>query len=227
MKRTIFIVGTDTSVGKTVLTTMLIRYLRQDNQCVNALKPFCSGTRDDVVHLADALENLADLDSINPFFFSRPVTPLVAARMAGCGVTVLQCLKAIRLAARMCDVLLVEGAGGLLSPLGEDFDTLSLIQRTRAETILVAPDRLGVMNQVFLNLRLLERANRLPTSVVLMGQKTVDASVETNAKLIREKWPELSVLKVPYLGLNPLANRARKESYKKIKKTLAAVMGRP
>lgn len=226
MKRTMFIVGTDTGVGKTVLTTMLVHHLKRTKVGVNALKPFCSGSRDDVMHLAAALGDGPSLDAINPYFFADPITPLVAARKAGRVVTLAECLAVIR-SAKLSRVLLVEGAGGLMSPLGQGFDTLSLVRKTSAVVVLVAPNRLGVLNQVFLNLSILKRANRLPGSVVLMGQKKGDESVPANAGLIREAWPQLNVLEAPYLGAEPLAKQALKESYKKLKKTLAAVMGCP
>jgi len=230
MKRSIFIVGTDTGVGKTVLTTLLIHHYRQARIPVNALKPFCSGSRDDARRLAAALGQADALDQINPWFYPDPVTPAVAARNARQEVSLSQCLAAIRAARNDTQnggLLLIEGAGGLLSPLGRDFDTLTLLRKTRAEAILTAPDRLGVLNQVFLNLQVLKRANRLPFAVVLMGQKQPDLSARTNAAQIRRRWPFLRILQAPCLGPEPLAPRAWKRSYKKFKKTLAALTGRP
>src|SRR5205823_6159208 len=81
-RRAIFITGTDTGVGKTVLTACLLHHLLQSGMDVLAMKPFCSGSRADV-DLLQALQGsrLPDQE-MNPFYFSDPVAPLVAARQA-------------------------------------------------------------------------------------------------------------------------------------------------
>ena len=81
LAKTIFITGTDTGVGKTVLTGLLLHHLREKGVRALAMKPFCSGSRRDV-KLLKALQNseLTD-DEINPYYFKEAVAPLVAARM--------------------------------------------------------------------------------------------------------------------------------------------------
>lgn len=225
--RIVFIAGTDTGVGKTVLTALLLRHLRQENVNVRVIKPFCSGGRQDAIQLAKVIGPSADLDAINPFHFKQPLTPLLAARAEGRRILIGECLSCLKTAARDCEVLLVEGAGGLLSPLGEGFDALDLIRKTKAETILVAPNRIGVLNHIFLNLSILKRANRLPRSVVLMNAKRPDASAPVNARMIRKKWAEIRVCEWPFLGDKPLSKALQITSVKKLKKTLAATMARP
>ena len=225
--RIIFITGTDTGVGKTVLTGLLLHHLIQEEINVGVLKPFCSGGRDDAIQLAGVMGDPTSLDRINPYHFELPLTPLVAARMQQQRIEFDDCLKRIEEVANACDVLLIEGAGGLLSPLGEDYDALSFIREIKAQTVLVAPNRLGVLNQVFLNLNVLYSEDCAPASVILMTPDEPDDSIESNASLIRERAFEPQVHEVPFLGENPLTEAGRKESYEKTKKTLAAIMGRP
>src|SRR5438094_393958 len=79
--RIIFITGTDTGVGKTVLTGLLLTHLRQTGVRALALKPFCSAGRADAELLHDLQDGELTLDEINPFHFKEPLAPLVAARL--------------------------------------------------------------------------------------------------------------------------------------------------
>src|SRR5258706_9711316 len=80
MKQTLFINGTDTGVGKTVLTALLIRFLIGRGFNAAALKPVCSGGRGDARALHAAMKGALPLDVINPWSFRAPVAPLLAAR---------------------------------------------------------------------------------------------------------------------------------------------------
>ena len=132
-RSTFFITGTDTGVGKTVLTALLARYLRERGVKAAALKPVCSGGRDDARVLHAAMRNGAlTLDEINPWHFRAPVAPLLAARRERKRVRLAEVLAHVRAMQKRFDVLLVEGAGGLLSPLGEDFNSRDLIDGTCA-----------------------------------------------------------------------------------------------
>ena len=86
-QKIIFITGTDTGVGKTVLTACLVEYLRQTGVDALAMKPFCSGNRDDVELLQSIQESRLPDDVINPFYFIDAVAPLVAARKAALKIT--------------------------------------------------------------------------------------------------------------------------------------------
>src|SRR5882724_997479 len=94
--RIIFITGTDTGVGKTLLTALLLQHLLDSGVEALAMKPFCSGGREDV-DLLQAIQNsrLPD-DAINPFYFAEPVAPLVAARKARRRISLAQVLQKVR-----------------------------------------------------------------------------------------------------------------------------------
>src|ERR1035437_4675047 len=141
MKRTLFITGTDTGVGKTVLTALLARFLRGRGLNAAALKPVCSGNRADARKIFAALDGALTLDEINPWHFRSPVAPLLAARLEKKSVKLAQVLEHIRATRKKFDVLLVEGAGGLLSPLGENFNSRALITALRATPVIVAPNQ--------------------------------------------------------------------------------------
>src|SRR5665213_1566420 len=96
MKQTLFITGTDTGVGKTVLTALLARFLRGRDFNVVALKPVCSGGREDALALHKALDGALTLDEINPWHFRAAIAPAPAARLENKSVKLAAVLAHIR-----------------------------------------------------------------------------------------------------------------------------------
>jgi dethiobiotin synthetase len=186
VKRTIFITGTDTGVGKTMLTALLAAFLRSRNIRVAALKPVCSGGRDDARTLHAALGGELTLDEINPWHFRAPIAPALAARREKQQVKLAPVLAHVRAMRKNFDVVLVEGAGGLLSPLGANFDSRDLISALRATPVVVAPNRLGVVNHVLLTLEALPDYLRARAKVVLMTPPKPDPATASNARLLKQ-----------------------------------------
>ena len=200
MKRiTFFITGTDTGVGKTVLTALLARYLRGHGVRVAALKPICSGGREDARTLRAALDGALTLDEINPWHFRALIAPLLAARRERKRVKLSQVLTHVRAIQKSFDVLLIEGAGGLLSPLGENFDSRDLIAVLRATPIVVCPNRLGAVNQVLLTVEALPRNAAAKARIVLMSPQEPDVSTKTNAGLLAEFFDKERFFSLPWL----------------------------
>ncbi len=181
-----FITGTDTGVGKTVLTALLVRHLRECGVRALAVKPFCSGGRDDARLLRKAQAEEVPLDAINPWHFRAPLTPLLAARRENRKVQPAEALQFIRSAATRCETLLIEGAGGLLSPLGEGFDARDLIVALKARPIIVCPNRLGAVNQVRLVLAALPARVAQVSKIVLMQTAGSSLATRTNPSLLKE-----------------------------------------
>ena len=157
MKRVLFITGTDTGIGKTFLAVRLVKQLRASGMNAAGLKPICSGGRSDAKQAFEAIRGALSLDEINPWHFKAAIAPLLAARQERKQVKLSQVTAHVRKLQKQFDVLVVEGAGGLLSPLGENFDSRDLIVALRAIPIIVAPNRLGVVNHVLLTLEVLQK----------------------------------------------------------------------
>jgi dethiobiotin synthetase len=200
MAKTYFITGTDTGVGKTVLTALWARRLLQTGTAARAVKPFGSGSRSDARVLQAAQHQSVSLDEINPWHFRTPLTPLLAARKDGLRVTLTQALAFLRSARRQCEVLLVEGAGGLLSPLGDQFSSRELILGMRAIPVVVCPNRLGAINQVLLVLNAMPKTAADRARVVLVQQSRPDRSTVSNLELLSEFLGRARVQEMPWLG---------------------------
>ncbi len=222
MKRVaLFITGTDTGVGKTALTVLLARHLRERGVNAAALKPVCSGGRDDARALHVALGGVKSLDEINPWHFRAPIAPALAARREKRRVKLSQVLAHVRATQKRFDVVLIEGAGGLLSPLGENFDSRALIVALRATPIIVCPNRLGAMNQVLLTLEALPRSAAAKARVVLMSPPKPDAATASSAKLLAEFFDAKRIFRLPWLGRNFEAEQILRNS--SMRRTLRAL----
>jgi dethiobiotin synthetase len=221
MKKIWFITGTDTGVGKTVLTALLTQFLRERGVSVGALKPLCSGGRDDAKALHAALGGGLKLDEINPWFFREPIAPVLAARREYIKISLAEVIAHIRFFQPRFERLLVEGAGGLLSPLGEGFDSRDLLIALRAEPIIVAQNRLGVVNHLRLTLAALPKFQRSKTKLVLMSPPKPDAASVANARLLTEYFLAEKIFTLPWLG-NAFSNAEviRKTA---VRRTLAAL----
>jgi dethiobiotin synthetase len=222
--RIIFITGTDTGIGKTLMTGLLLHHLRQNGCHALAMKPFCSGSRADAEFLGAVQDNELTLDAINPFFFAEPLAPLVAARRHHRSILLNEVLRQIRRLARRCQCLLIEGIGGLLVPLGEGFTVRDLIAKLGCEVIVVSSNRLGTINHTILTVAALQHIEIKGLKTVLMSSRAGAYSSDSNRRILAELLAPIPVLPVGFLGRNPLRLEALKKSEKKLKKTLARVL---
>jgi dethiobiotin synthetase len=140
------------------------------------------------------------LDEINPWHFRAPIAPLLSARKENKRMKFSQVLTHVRTMQKRFDILLIEGAGGLLSPLGENFNSRDLIVSMRAVPVVVCPNRLGVLNQILLTLEALPKNLRGKARVVLMSPSRPDASTQTNSRLLAEFFDPKRIFTLPHFG---------------------------
>ena len=222
--RIIFVTGTGTGVGKTLLTGLLVHHLRQSDCHALAMKPFCSGSHADTELLRAAQDGELSPDEITPFFFAEPVAPLVAARRHHRSVALTEVLQSINRLAGRCECLLIEGIGGLLVPLGEGFTVRDLISSLRCEVILVSCDQLGTINHTLLTVEALKTIENKGLKVVLMSHNNVVSFADSNHAILAELLAPTPVLPVPFLGRNLVRFGALKKSRKKLQKILARIL---
>jgi len=197
--RILFVTGTDTGVGKTVFAALATRSLREHGFRVAALKPICSGGRDDARRLHRAAGKVMSLDDVNPWHFRAALAPLLAAHQEKKRLQLRTVVAHIRRFARRFEVVIVESAGGLLSPLGEKFDSRDLIQALGAETIVVCPNKLGAVNQVRLVLEALPLDVARQARVVLVNPMNPQAASRTNLELLKEFVAPKHILLLPWI----------------------------
>lgn len=221
MKSTLFITGTGTGVGKTVLTALLAEFVRSRSQRVAALKPVCSGGREDARHLQAALGGALPLDQINPWHFRAAIAPLLAAKQERKRVTLAPVLAHLRAVRQQFEVVLIEGAGGLLSPLGAGFNSRDLISALEATPIVVAPNQLGVVNHILLTLEALPEVLRHQARVVLVSPEKPDSAMASNARLLRQLSVG-NVCRLPWFGPGFSASEILRSP--RVRKTLSKLL---
>jgi dethiobiotin synthetase len=219
----LFITGTDTGVGKTVLTALLAQFLRGRGVRVAAFKPVCSGGRGDARVLQAALPAALTLDEINPWHFRAPLAPLLAARRERRQIRLAGVRAHLRALQKRFDAVLVEGAGGLLSPLGEDFDSRDLLVALRATPVVVGPDRIGAVNQVRLTLAALPRAAAARARVVFVSPPKPDPATGTNATLLAEFFEGKRIFGLPWFGRSFNAEKVLRDPA--VRRTLRGLVG--
>jgi dethiobiotin synthetase len=161
------VTGTDTGVGKTYVTAGLTRTARGAGHDVVAAKPFCTGSAADVAALHAANGRCEPEHAINPVWFHTPLAPFAAAMVENRHIDLGRVREALmELASRHAHVL-VEGAGGLTVPILRDYDFRDLAEDLGLEVILVAANRLGVLNHVRLTLEALNHCQLRCRTVVL------------------------------------------------------------
>jgi dethiobiotin synthetase len=153
--RGLFITGTDTEVGKTYVASLIAKALVAAGHRVGVYKPAASGCRqqgdrlvaDDAVAVWEAAGKPGELSAVCPQCFAAPLAPHLAAREEGKRVDAALLRTGIEYWRDRCDVVVVEGAGGLMSPLGDDHYVADLAEVFGYPLIVVAPNVLGVINQ--------------------------------------------------------------------------------
>jgi dethiobiotin synthetase len=243
----LFITGTDTGVGKTLLTALLLCFLKRQGARALALKPFCSGGRADAELLHGLQEGDLSLDEVNPFYFPEPVAPLVSGRRHRKGVLLARVIKHIdsmlvrlvpddsRRPANLTgkepkrigwDYLLIEGSGGLMVPLGEGYTVLDLVSQLNCEVVVVSRNKLGTINHTLLTLGALRSALPKQTSVktVLMDPRTGDASSKSNPTILREWIRPVPLVQLPFLGKNCSSMTALKGAARRYDKRLEELL---
>ena len=255
-KQVFLVVGTDTGVGKTVFSGLFARYLMDAGVGVRAVKPFCSGGMEDVEFLKAAQRGHGQAE-VNFWYSEEPVSPAAAELRLGQAVDfegAINWINSLRSAvfshqeglsgqvavgsgegslqstdgSGQAGVLLVEGVGGLLAPLAKGKTVASLGKAIGAQLVVVAPNRVGVINQVLLTVEAAAKRDLEVACVILMGQKEPDASVAENADLIRDLMPDMAgfkgVFEFPWLGAGADDSEQIGANVKKAEKVLAKII---
>lgn len=202
------ITGTDTGIGKTQVTVALLAALRARGRRVAGMKPIETGITErhagtDAARLRAVAGGVHAANDVCPITYEEPLAPLVAAERSGRAVA-LDLLDAAhaRLAASAPDGVIVEGAGGLLVPFTRDADLATLAARWACDLVVVAGDRLGVLNHVLLTVREAERRGLRVRAVVLVALRAApgDVAETTNLPVLRSLLPEVPVLPFPFVA---------------------------
>jgi len=210
--RAYFIAATGTDIGKTFLASALLRHWREAGLKAEALKPVVSGfdparpELSDSAYLLAALGRAATpeaLDAISPWRFRAPLSPDMAARREGRVVNLHQILACCQDALkgpheRPYERLLIEGAGGLMSPIAEDATVLDWAHALNLPILLLAGGYLGTISHSLTALASAKAAGARIAALILNGGETLPVPLAETAETLARHWPGVPILSLPY-----------------------------
>lgn len=180
-----FITGTDTGVGKTIVTASLCRCLRQRGIDAVAVKPFATGIttdsawqENDPMLLAAAMDFEETAEVISPVRLQAPLSPYDSAMLSNTTIDIEAVLEAVRSIAARHDVVLVEGVGGVAVPLTENCMVSDFAARLGLPAILVARSRVGTINHTLLTVAALRQSGVIVDGVVFNRSQRGDLALD-------------------------------------------------
>ena len=207
---TVMITGTDTEVGKTYVSTVVLKRLKAAGLSLGAYKPVCSGAVKgpdgkavwtDVQKLADAIQWTGPESYICPQRFDAPVAPNTAASKQNTDVNELLLTQGAQVWLHEVSHLLIEGAGGFLSPLSDRSTTANIAEAFGSPIVVVAANRLGTINHTVLTVEAIKKRG-LSLNAIVVNDMTPDCgddeSMASNAVEIQRLLPNATILRCGY-----------------------------
>lgn len=212
ISKSLFITGTDTGVGKTIVSGAIAGYLKSQKVNVGVMKPAESGClpdpknsktliRSDTLFLKKMAKAGDMIDLINPYYFEAPLAPAIAAELEKKEISIDKILSCFQVLLKFHPTLLVEGAGGLFVPLTRQKMMIDLIQLLQLPVLLVARAGLGTINHTLLSIEALQHRKIKIAGVVLNHSSAeTDLSSKYNLETLKKNtdvpiWGEFPFVK--------------------------------
>ena len=153
----LFVTGTDTDVGKTCVTAGIVNYLSKMNVNVGVMKPFASGYKANADSVSEDVEILMKysgvndpIELVNPYYFEIPTSPYEACMKLNREVDISKVVDAYNQLASNHDVVIVEGIGGIMTPIFQNYFVSDLISELNLNSIIVTGSKIGTVNHAML-----------------------------------------------------------------------------
>lgn len=216
MRRSYFVTGTDTGVGKTLVTAALLRRLREAGVKVAGMKPVAAGAVDGPEGRANEDALLLQAESsdrhpyaiVNPWLFTPAIAPHIAAAEAGVTIDVAPILAALARLREFAEVVLAEGAGGFLVPLDGERSFADLPRLLGMDVILVVGLRLGCLNHALLTAEAIAARGLVMAGWIGNAVDPAFARAESNLATLEARLPAPCLGNVPWMPEPELARAA-------------------
>jgi len=170
MTRGFFITGTDTGVGKTLVSCLLLEFFNAQGLHTAAMKPVASGCRnsslgwrnDDAEQLQQAASIDLSYEQVNPYALPAAIAPHLAAHQCNMAISIEAILENFRHIYDTSQLVIVEGVGGWFVPLNETQTTADLARRLKLPVIVVVGIRLGCINHALLTIKAIQQDRENP-----------------------------------------------------------------
>jgi len=197
-----FVTGTDTDVGKTLISCALLHGFAAAGKRVVGMKPVAAGCdeqdhNDDAQRLRAASNVLASYGQVNPYCFTQAAAPHLAARFAGVRINLERIVTSCRELEAQADVVIVEGVGGFCVPLNDEQDSADLAKLLNLPVILVVGMRLGCLNHALLTVQAIAASGLTLAGWVANGVDGQMMMLDENIVALRQR------IDAPLLGIVP------------------------
>ncbi len=207
----IFVTGIDTDSGKTIVTGLLARYFLQKGVNVTTQKIAQTGcvniSEDIALHrkiMGIPLQEVDNTGETCPYLFKYPASPHLSARMENTQINTNKIMDCANSLEQKYDLVLMEGVGGLIVPLTEDYTVLNFIKDNNLEVVLVASSKLGSINHTLLSLEVLKQQNINVKYLIYNDISEEETPITKDSKLflqnyIKQHFTNIKFLNVPFI----------------------------
>ncbi len=206
LMKSIFVAGTDTDVGKTYITAGLAVALRKIHVDVGVMKPFAAGAAqkkgyksEDVEILTRAAQTSDPENLVNPQFFPIPASPYTAWKNLKTKPKVSTILSSFKKLSKLHEMILVEGMGGIMTPILKDYYITNLIKEMKIPTVIVTRSKIGTVNHTIMTIKMCEKY-KIPVKGIIINDFDDDGYPVKNLKRDLENLTGVKVLgSIPFI----------------------------
>jgi len=220
--KSLFITGTDTDVGKTYITAGLGVVIRKMGIDVGVMKPFAAGTAQkkgykskDIVIISKAAQACDPENLVNPQFFPIPASPYTAWKNLKTKPKISTILSSFKKLSKLHDILLVEGMGGIMTPILKNYYISNLIKEMKIPAVIVTRSKIGTVNHTIMTVKMCDKY-KIPIKGIIIND------FDSDGYKINELTRDFkSLTNVPVLGSIPFINNFTNASlYRIFKKNI-------
>ena len=185
MEKGVFVTGSDTGVGKTVIAGAIAAAIKAHGLDVGVMKPVASGAKEidgslvseDVVYLKKIIDSTDDDDLVSPIRLKPPIAPTIAAVKSGVPIDIDKVWKAYEVLSNRHDFVVVEGIGGLMVPVDDTLFVADLVRKMDLPLVIVGSDYLGTINHTLLTVEYAKSRNIRIKGIIINMLKGDDGFV--------------------------------------------------
>ncbi|KHE91581.1 MAG: dethiobiotin synthase [Candidatus Scalindua rubra] len=182
MEKGVFVTGSDTGVGKTVIAGAIAAVIKAHGLDVGVMKPIASGAKEiegklvseDALYLKKIIDSTDDDDLVNPILLKLPIAPTMAASNTGVPIDIDKILEAYEELTNKHDFVVVEGIGGLMVPIDDTLFVADLVLKMNLPLVIVSSDYLGTINHTLLTVEYAKSRNIRIKGIVINMLKSGD-----------------------------------------------------
>jgi len=204
----VFVTGTDTGVGKTVVAAGIAGSMRKDGIDVGVMKPIATGIPQEKGFKSSDAELLAKISGskdheseINPIFLPLEASPLAASRALNIDIKLDEVFSAFKRLTNRHDFVVVEGIGGVMVPIKQNYFVIDMIREMNLPVLIVSRAALGTLNHTVLTVKACKEYNLNIAGIVLNGARNDNVAEETAGEIIRELTEIFVIGSIPFVDV--------------------------